>query len=179
MSTPKSIVVIEPNNFHYGLIEKALLPTYGLKRAKSWDEAAAFLKKSPHLVLTENPPDDLAWLTRMSRLYPQTPLVVLSTLSDDRRMIEAIQRGASDYWVKNRDTLENLKIKIRHALGRKKTRVKNPLTHGGNIEKLLGNLSRLTDLVNESGRKFIAKNPRVMDELNGLKDLLKKLPLPL
>ncbi|MCK5265795.1 MAG: response regulator, partial [Candidatus Thorarchaeota archaeon] len=55
--------------------------------------------------------------------YPSVPVVVLTGLSDNRRAMEAIHRGAQDYLVKDLINTDVLARSIRYSIHRKQSRM--------------------------------------------------------
>ncbi len=98
-------------------------PAYELRYAGSLAAAEPYWDGSLDLVLLDlSLPDShgIATFMRAEALAGETPIVVLSGLSDDSLALEAVRNGAQDYLVKWQMGSRTLLRVLRYALERKK-----------------------------------------------------------
>src|SRR5688500_17903172 len=69
-------------------------------------------------------------VTTLSRRAPRLPLVVLTSLSDDRTALRALDEGAQDYLNKDQLNEHLLERSIRYAIHRKKIAAENLILLG-------------------------------------------------
>lgn len=89
-----------------------------LSDAISMLESGAF-----DVVLVDMSLPDSIWphtLTRVVESFPEMPVVVLTGLNDEERAVNAVQKGAQDYLVKDRISGDLLSKAIVYAMERKK-----------------------------------------------------------
>ena len=87
-------------------------------------EEAVYLMESEHvhiIVLGLNNLDrySLELLTRLNAKYPMIPIVVLTTLDDQKAGVESVRHGAQDYLIKDQLTVKLFKKTLRYAITRK------------------------------------------------------------
>ncbi len=108
---------------------------------------------------------EAAPVSRLHREAPDVPIIVLAAANDDPVAIDALQRGAHDYIVRERMDAELLSRAIRYALGQRKA--ERALRHSEETCRMLAeNLHEGVLSVDEAGFIMFA-NPR-MEEILGV-----------
>ena len=114
MPSPRNLLIIDHNDNHYDLLRQALSASsihFRVVRAVTSEAGKKFLK-SRHfdLILTEC--DDTAssdeWMSSLKKMSHGSPVVVLTSKSDQKQAVAAMKMGADDYIVKNREALKSL-----------------------------------------------------------------------
>ncbi|MEP7344066.1 MAG: GGDEF domain-containing response regulator, partial [Gemmatimonadaceae bacterium] len=121
-------LLIEDNEDHARAIEilsaRLDLFPFNLLRAETLAIALGVLRcEQPRLILLDmHLPDDhgLSLLRHVRLAAPQTPIVVITSLDDDRLATDALKAGAQDYLVKGDLTVGSLTRALRHAEARHK-----------------------------------------------------------
>ncbi len=119
------VLLIEDNADHSTLIESHLkhVSDVRLERVNSLESGLALLTKgrTDALLLDLGLPDSegLETLAKTVKSFPELPIIVLTTLDDERLAIEAVKEGAQDYLTKDNVTGEVLLRAIRYAIERK------------------------------------------------------------
>ncbi len=152
-STGIRILLIEDNSTFARLVERALakMPDHfildhqmtlrgGMRRLEKEEFDIVLLD------LTLPDSRGLAGLMRLKRLVPTTPIIILTALDSEQLSLEAIDRGAQDYILKDYYHLDLLKQSIQHAIARQ--------------EQLLEN-KQLTQSLREKKRELEKKNKRL------------------
>ena len=129
MSQRVRILLVEDDPGHARLIELALSEPGGasqfeLEWAQMFSNAIELMKANrPDAVLLDlNLPDrqGLSTLTSMVEQAPEIPIIVLTGLDDEVLAIQAMQKGAQDYLVKDQLDHNLLSRTIRYAIERKR-----------------------------------------------------------
>jgi len=123
---PTSILLVEDNDDHARAIQIMIAAVSPLPcavtRAASLGAMAELLRPELHtlILLDLHLPDGrgLPLLERVAALAPQVPIVVLTSLDDERLATDAVKAGAQDYLVKGSFDGKALVRAIRHALAR-------------------------------------------------------------
>ncbi|MCD0462123.1 hybrid sensor histidine kinase/response regulator [Roseiconus lacunae] len=89
---------------------------------------------------------DLASVEKLVETLPTTPVVVLTSLTDDELAVEAIRRGAQDYIVKDHANEYTLNRSIRHSVERQAMWSEN--------ERLLADLEESKELLEKKNAKL-------------------------
>jgi diguanylate cyclase (GGDEF)-like protein len=124
--SPTSILLVEDNDDHalaFRVMIGAVLPSpCAVLRANSLGAVAEQLRPGlPTLILLDmHLPDGrgLKLLEQVTALAPQVPIVVLTSLDDERLAIAAVKAGAQDYLVKGSFDPKALLRAMRHAMAR-------------------------------------------------------------
>jgi two-component system, OmpR family, sensor histidine kinase KdpD len=117
------------------------------------------------VLLDLNLPDSMGMATfdSLRERAPDLPLIVLTTVGDDRIALQAMQHGAQDYLIKGRTDPELLGRSIRYARERKKAELE--LRHSeAKYRRLVENLNEGILSINEAGLITFA-NPRTAEIL--------------
>lgn len=123
---PLDLLVIEDNEGDFILFEAYLqqtkLKTRNLYRAAALREAENFSKQIDIAFLDLSLPDSggIESFTRLNKLMPNVPIVVLSGLSDEEIALQCISLGAQDYLPKNDLNEKLLEKSVYYSIERKK-----------------------------------------------------------
>lgn len=128
LKRPRYVLIIEDNVHHAELLTEVLDRHFApviIHTVDTISDGLEFAAQAIYdLVLTgavirETPITDA--LQKLHRLVEGAPLIVISGRGDERLAAELIKRGATEYLVKSRDTLEHLpELLERHLSGRKR-----------------------------------------------------------
>ena len=127
LTTPLSILLIEDDPGDALLVEEMAsdaAPEFDLVWAKSLSHACALLEDGrPDCVLLDlHLPDAQGFgaLAAVQRSAPETPVVVMTGLAEDRTGLAAVAAGAQDYLVKGRVDADLFTRSVRYAIERKR-----------------------------------------------------------
>lgn len=117
-------------------------------------------------------------VTRLQRMAPHLPVIVMSGSSEHELALEAVQLGAQDYIVKGRDGQRSLSRVIQYAMERK--RFEERLAHMAHHDQLTGlaNRTLFRERVNQSLRRARKEGTRPavllldLDEFKQVNDTL-------
>jgi signal transduction histidine kinase len=123
------ILLIEESYDYATMLQQMLLGQIGEESSVHWVDSLArgleSLEEEPFdvilLDLGLSGSRGLGNLAKVQARSPQLPIVVLTSLDDERLATEAIQRGAQDYFVKEESGANLLVRAIRYAIERKTT----------------------------------------------------------
>jgi DNA-binding NtrC family response regulator len=120
---PSLILIVEDENDHYLLVERALsslVPPNRLERARSLGEARRQIAKAvPALVITDwKLPDGegIELIDRDGAGARSYPVMVMTSHGNEARAVEAMRLGALDYIVKSGEALSGMAHSVRRAL---------------------------------------------------------------
>ena len=127
------------------ILGQGTIDRFQVSRAVSFGEAARRLSRTRYdailvdLMLPDR--EGLDAVKAMLALAPDTPLVVLSAVDDERLALEAVLNGAQDYLIKGQSDAALLRRAVRHAIERK--RIERELSHLARYDTLTGLPNRL------------------------------------
>jgi len=155
---PRYILIIEDNVHHAELLTELLDRNFApviIHTVDTIEDGLQFAEKSHYdLLLTdgiinENPITDS--MAELVKAVGSAPVVVISGRGDERLAAELIQQGASEYFVKTRESLETLPLSIDKLLtSAKKSRVIKGKSRGASNsakptpEEIIHEMDRLT-----------------------------------
>jgi two-component system, cell cycle response regulator len=127
------------------LLRDGAIDRFRVSQAASFDEAARRLDGTRYdavlvdLALPDRPGLDA--VKAILALAPDTPLLVLSAVADERLALEAVLNGAQDYLIKGQNDDALLRRAVRHAIERK--RIERELSRLARHDPLTGLPNRL------------------------------------
>lgn len=180
MSIRKKILSIDPNSLHLDLL-KENLPNgkYQIQLTKSpgLEQAKKLLKSTRFdLILSEyfDPQIYGEWIESLTKDSKGTPVIIITTCSDQKKAILAIKKGATDYITKNKETIQKLSKTLAVNLDKKKKRSyklaagsKRPIR-----SQITRHLKTLTQMINNPA-KGIAIGKKQMQTLEKELDYIK------
>jgi DNA-binding NtrC family response regulator len=125
-SKTRYVLIIEDNVHHAEILTEVLDRHFApvvIHTVDTVEDGIEFAGQSSYdLILTgavirETPVTDA--LVKIARLAPEIPIVVISGKGDERLAAELIKRGAAEYLVKTRETLEILPEILKRHIGKK------------------------------------------------------------
>jgi DNA-binding NtrC family response regulator len=128
---PCYVLIIEDNVHHAEILTEVLDHHFApvvIHTVDTIEDGIEFAAQSEyHLILTgavirDVPVSDA--ITKISKLSGDTPIIVISGKGDEALAAELIKRGATEYLVKTRETLEQLPELLARHIKRKKSRGK-------------------------------------------------------
>ena len=115
---------------------------------------------------------DLDTFTAVHAQVPETPIVVLTGLEDEKLAVEAVHKGAQDYLVKGQLDSTLLKRSILYAIERKQTQ-EELRKHKEHLEELVQERTAQLKKTNEQLRKEITERKRTEKELEASNQQLR------
>lgn len=191
---PCYVLIIEDNVHHAEILTEVLDRHFApvvIHTVDTIEDGIEFAGKSHyHLILTgaiirEVPASDA--ISKISKLAGGTPIVVISGKGDESLAAELIKRGATEYLVKTRETLENLPELLRKHIKKQRSRRKktqppaesSSSAHGHpSPAAIMREVDKLTQqalaIVNPKRRKTAGRKHR-LDELDDLLNQIQRL----
>lgn len=185
MSKRKNILLIEPNVCHQKITQKALehkSQLWNLHTSLSFDETLPLVKKKHFdLILAENLNSNSPanWCFQLRKNAPDTPLVILTSITDQKIAVESMKMGATDYLIKSRDIMPRLpKILMKIIEKRVNQKKKKTDDKKGPLSLVAKNLKTLTEIVSDPSKGFHAGKQQLHlleREIENIKQHLKNL----
>lgn len=191
MSPPKNLLIIDHNDSHYDLLRQALgsskIP-FHVVRAVTSEAGKKFLKSRRFdLILTECAENGFSddWVPSLKKISHGSPVVVLTSKSDQKQAVTAMKMGADDYIVKNRDALKSLpQVLLKTIETKKESRqaarlIPSNQARPGGFNLLARNLKTITNLINNPARgwaqskKHFKQLHTLEKEIRNIRDILK------
>lgn len=127
MDKKLSLLIVEDNAVSAGFLKSMLehsgLPLETVSIAGTLAEAADRIRQEPPdaILLDLNLPDSQGpdTLERIIREFPEKPIIVVTGEFDEAAGADAIRRGAQDYLLKGKYSIEELSKSIRYSIRRK------------------------------------------------------------
>lgn len=187
------ILIIEDNIDHVDLLSQVIERHYApidLHTVETIEDALDFIEQTSYdLVLTDLYINDVSIVDQIPILRTKLsniPLIVITGSGDENLAAEVIKKGANDYLVKSRESLENIPVLINKYTKRiSKSAGSRKLKKKGNENKLK---EKILDEVSSLGKqaKHMATHPSgripdikqletLLDQIQRLKDLASKL----
>ncbi len=196
---PRYILIIEDNVHHAELLTELLDRNFApviIHTVDTIEDGLQFAEKSHYdLLLTdgiinENPITDS--MAELVKAVGSAPVVVISGRGDERLAAELIQQGASEYFVKTRESLETLPLSIDKLLtSTKKSRVSKGKSRGASDsakptpEEIIHEMDRLTQealAISGGGRRKKRRHSendeqfeRLLIQIKRLRNMAEKL----
>lgn len=184
------ILLIEPNKSHSSLIKNCLTGFCdGMRVDHASSHTAAYKKlkdKDYDLVLTEikmNRVDFQKHIKKCVELVSDKPVIVLSSINEEKIIAQSVKAGAEDYIIKTKESLNALPKILNKVLNKKrakpskKTNVKE--IEKSKLDQMLGTLNSLQKTLSrikpsEVGAKSLDKISveNLYDQMNGLKKMV-------
>lgn len=171
---PRILVVDDQEIIRYSMDSVFTSQGYQVSLASSVAEGLEVLRSQrPDLVLLDlsMPEADgmvLLRQMRLSPLYKQTPVIILTAFSDRNFVIEALQLGTRDYVVKNGLAIDDLVARVRQRLEERGVALGEVKKTGAQLPKVgpTLDLARFLEIIQgkNCGRAF----PTVRDQVLGL-----------
>jgi len=126
---PRYALIIEDNGHHAELITEVLDRYFApiiIHTVDTIDDGIEFAGQTNYDliiaagIVKENPITD--FVGKLTELVGNAPLIVISGRGDEHMAAQIIKRGATEYLVKTRETLENLPTIIQKHLSHKRSR---------------------------------------------------------
>lgn len=182
----KQLLVIDHNPYHFEILMGSLSQfpqvRFQITRALNMEQGILMLKSRRYdLVLTENfSMEEGEWIATLSERSQGTPIVILTSQRDDRQAIDAIRLGASDYLLKNKQTLDLLPYTLLKAIEKRKKKFMKPKTTP--LDMLSKNIKSLTSLLNEPAKKWAGAGKQInlagiKNEIKNIKKIIKNIVL--
>ena len=108
----KTLLIVEDEPLHLEQMKEVLWKhstSYRLLEADRLSSALDQIKKyQPDIIVTDYQLPDGRGTEILSRMYDQTPVILMSAYGDEQLAVQAIKQGAMDYLVKKREQLGRL-----------------------------------------------------------------------
>ena len=186
MRSKKQILLIDPNLFHFEVLKKALSQSsshhFFLTRVSHPTEAPAILKSHRFdLIVTDHFFQNTnEWFPPLLEAAPHVPILVLTSQKDEKKAVEMMKLGATDYLVKSQELLKDLPLRFLKISEKRKVK-KERKTSPGTFQILAKNIRSLADVINQSSLDFM-RNPGKFKqivllerEVERMKQVLKNL----
>lgn len=183
MSLRKNILIIDNNSHHFNLLRQILADAsmnVTLTRALDISKGKKLLNSHRFdLILTENHESvsEENWLAHIKKNSHGASVVILTSISDEKKAIAAMKNGADDYIIKSRESIKNLPEILTKNLQKKKNSPSlKPAPIQGGMDLLSRNLKTIAELINQPSKTITKGKEQIQileKEIDRLKGMLK------